>query len=135
MANGVQGLDRFKARLAQLSQAARAEMRKANDKNADEFLAKVAQIVPRSNDADGVELAETLEKVPGETETGVKVQIGGPGAPYPAHLEFGHMGPDGKKVEAVPFWYPAKRVLKKRARGRAARALSKAIKMTSGGGA
>lgn len=133
MVNRVEGLDRLKARLTALSAAARAEMLRAHNANADEFMAKVAQIVPRSNDPDGVELADTLEKVAGQTETGVKVQIGGAPALYPAHLELGHMGPGGKKVDATPFWYPAKRVLKKRHRGRSARALNKAIKMTSGG--
>lgn len=137
MANRVEGLDRLKAKIAKLSQTARDQMTKANSKNADEFLAKVASIVPRSGDAKGGDLGATLVKEPGETETGFKVAIGGPDAPYPAHLEFGHIGPDGQKVEAVPYWYPAKRVLRKRFEGRRNRALKQAVddsKAALGGG-
>lgn len=127
MANRVEGLERLKRRLETLSSAAKEQMAKANERNAREFHDKVAAIVPHTGDAKGGDLSSTLTLEKGETETGFIVAIGGPGAPYPAHVEFGHKGPDGKKVEAVPFWFPAKRVLKKRAQGRRNRALKTAV--------
>ena len=126
MVNKVENLERLKAKIAKLSEAAREKMRAANEKNAQEFKAKVASIVPESGDPKGGVLSQTLTMERGDTDTAYVVAIGGPQAPYPAHLEFGHMGRDGKKVAAVPFWYPAKRVLKKRAEGRRNRSLKQA---------
>lgn len=125
--NRVEGLERLKARIAKLSEAARARMTSANEKNAQEFHDKVAAIVPQTNDKYGGDLKATLTMEKGETETGFLVSIGGKEAPYPLHLEVGHVGPDGKKVPATPFWYPAKRVLKRRAQGRRNRSLKQAV--------
>lgn len=132
MASSVEGLERLKAKIAKLSEAARQQTSDANQKSATEFMNKVAAIVPRSNDPDGIELVNTLKMTEGGSGTGWIVSIGGPGAPYPAHLEFGHIGPGGNKVEAVPFWYPARRVGLKRHKNRAGRALNKAVKITAG---
>ena len=126
----VEGLERLKRRLADLSEAGRAEILKANQRNADEFADTVRKIIPKGNPEDG-NLVDTLEVKPGETETGVLVTIGGPDQPHPLHLEAGHRNPDGSHTPAKPYWNPAKRVLKKRARGRASRALNKAIKDVS----
>jgi hypothetical protein len=127
MANRVERLEFLTKRIAKLSEAAKEQMAKANQKNAQEFHDKVAQIVPHTGDDKGGDLRATLTLEKGETETGFIVAIGGPSAPYPAHLEHGHAGPDGAKVEATPFWYPAKRVLKKRHQSRRSRALKQAV--------
>lgn len=132
MANRVENLERLKAKIAMLSEAAKEQMAKANQKNAQEFHDKVASIVPHTGDDKGGDLKATLEMTNGETETGFIVAIGGPSAPYPAHLEHGHKAPDGTKVEATPFWYPAKRVLKKRHQGRRNRALKQAVDEAKG---
>lgn len=138
MANEVLGLKRLQDRTQRLPELAREQMRRANERNATEFRDKVASIVPHSGDEKGGDLRSTLEMGRADradNETGYFVSIGGPEAPYPMHLEAGHMAPGGKKVEAKPFWNPAKQVLKKRARGRAARALNKVVKdATAGGG-
>lgn len=104
-------------------------MRKANQANADEFAGRVAAIIPRGDPSNG-NLVDTLVVRPGEeSETAVLVSIGGPGHIYPLHLEAGHRSKDGTHVPAKPFWNPAKRVMRKRARSRGARALSKAVKI------
>jgi hypothetical protein len=123
----VEGLERLKRRLADLSEGGRAEILKANQRNAEEFADTVRQIIPKGEPADG-NLVDTLEVKAGETETGVLVTIGGPDQPHPLHLEAGHRNADGSHTPPKPYWNPAKRVLRKRARGRAGRALSKAIK-------
>jgi hypothetical protein len=125
-----EGLERYKRKMALLTEEARAEIRKANNASADEFMAKVRAIIPKGDPANG-NLVDTLEKQDGEG-TGVIVSIGGPDHPYPLHLEAGHKARDGSHVPGKPFWNPTKRVLSKRHRGRAARALNKAIKKMAG---
>lgn len=127
----VQGLARMRKRVLQrYPAAAREEIKKANDRNADEFMGLVKRIIPKGDPRDG-NLVDTLEKRDGE-DTGVLVTIGGPAAPYPLHLEGGHRAPDGTHVPATPYWYPAKRVLLKKTRGRASRAMTKAAKIAAG---
>lgn len=130
--NRTEGLERLQARIAKLSQAARDQMARANERNAQEFHDKVEAIVPHTGDDVGGDLRATLKMEKGETETGYIVSIGGPEAPYPLHLEAGHIGPDGKNVPATPFWYPARRVLRKRAQGRRTRALKQAVQDAKG---
>ena len=115
--------------LERLPAAAREETRRANDKSADEFMATIRRVMPAGDEL-APELISTLEKRPGEV--GVIVSIGGPQAPYPLHLEAGHKAPDGSHVPPKPFWNPSKAVVSKRHRGRARRALSKAVKITAG---
>lgn len=128
MANEVRGLDSLRAKIAKLPEEAKRLMREANEKNANEFKAKVLSIIP----TDEGELAASVEMTSGDTETSFQVAIGGPETPYPLHVEGGHMTKSGTLVPAKPFWNPAKRVTKKRAQSRAARALSKAAKSIAG---
>jgi hypothetical protein len=140
MASRVEGLQRLRQKvLDRFPKAARDVMREANEKSATEFESTVRRIAPKGDDL-APELLETLEKRPGDVEfggLGVLVTIGGPQAPYPLHLEAGHKARDGSHVPPKPFWNPAKRVVSKRHKGRAARALRKAIQIatTGGGGA
>ena len=124
MANGVEGLKRLMDRTQRFPEDAREQMRLANERNAKEFMAKVASIIP----TDEGPLARSLEMKKTDNDTGYEVSVGNDEAPYPLHVEAGHMSANGVKVEAKPFWNPAKRVLKKRAAGRANRALNKVIK-------
>lgn len=134
MANEVLGLKRLQDRTQRLPEAAREQMRRANERNATEFKQKVESIVPHTGDDKGGDLKSTLVMEKSDNDTGYSVSIGGPEAPYPMHLEAGHMAPGGKKVEGKPYWNPAKQVVKKRARGRAARALNKVVKEAAQGG-
>lgn len=132
MASYTEGKERFRRRMIErLPQAARAEIEKANDANAEEFMTGVRRIIPRGDPANG-NLVDTLEKRRG-TGTGVIVSIGGPNQPHPLHLEAGHKARDGSHVPPKPFWNPTKRILRKRMQGRASRALTKAVKIAAGG--
>jgi hypothetical protein len=132
VASKVEGIQAFRQRvLGTLKPEARKLMADANQKNAQEFHDLVAQIVPRG-DPKPPNLADTLVMRPGDqTSTAFLVSIGGPGAPYPLHLEGGHRTKGGAHVPAEPFWNPAKRVLRNRARRRAQRALNAAVKLTA----
>ncbi len=133
MASRTEGLARFRKKmLDRLPDAAKTEIRKANDKNADEFMTGVRRIIPVGDPANG-NLVNTLIKTPGDG-TGVIVSIGGPEQDHPLHLEAGHKNRDGSHTPAKPFWNPTKRVMRKRMQSRASRALSKAVKIATGGG-
>jgi hypothetical protein len=123
----VAGLAALEAKIARIPGSIRDAAKDANDQNALDFMRQVHAIIPRDDKA-GEHLADTLVKEAGKTSTAVRVAIGGPEAPYPAHLEFGHRGPDGKHVPAKPFWFTTLRVMRRRFRDRASRAASKAIK-------
>jgi hypothetical protein len=117
-------IPRFKEKvLKRLPQGVKDAVRAANEKNADEFMAKVRQIVP----TDTGHLASTLSKQAGKTETAVAVGIGDAEEPA-GPIEWGHKARDGSHVAGRPFFYPARRVGFKRWKGRTARAASKAIK-------
>lgn len=119
--------------LETLPKATKDKMREANEKNATEFRDLVARTVPHGH-PESPNLGQTLTMGPAtRSEIGVAVSIGGPEAPYPLHLEAGHRTKQGKHVPGKPFWNPAKQVLKKRAKGRAARALTAAVKITAAG--
>lgn len=134
MANRVEGLDSLRERvLRRLPASAKAKVKAANDKNADEFMGLVRRAIPPGEDEDGAHLVDTLVKDE-VSETGVSVSIGGPQAPYPLHLEGGHRARDGSHVPAKPGWNPAKRVIRKRAKGRSARAMNAAVKQIAAGG-
>jgi hypothetical protein len=135
MASRVEGLDRTRDRvLRRLPAAAREKVKAANDKNADEFMGLVRRAIP-AVEVEGreIHLIDTLVKEE-VSETGFSVSIGGPQAPYPLHLEGGHRAADGSHVPAKPGWNPAKRVIRKRAKGRSARAMNAALKQISAEG-
>jgi hypothetical protein len=104
-----------------------ARLLAANLKNASEFTALVRSAVPQDPKSRGGHLAATIAQT-SVGRVGVQVSIGDSTHPYPAHLEFGHRSRGGEHVPAKSFWYPAKRVLKKRAHTRILRAQRAAIK-------
>lgn len=130
-----EGLTEFRQKvLSRLPQAAKDQMAKANEKSADEFVALIERIIPRGED-EGGHLADTLvkEAIPGGV--GFKVSLGDAAHPYPLHLEGGHLAPDGSHVPPVPFWNAARHQVAKRHKGRASRAIGKAVKIVFGEGA
>lgn len=136
MATRTENLQRWRQKVLQRFPAsARATMRDANEKSADEFMALVRKIMPPGDDL-APELISTLQKRPGDAAfggLGVIVSIGGPEAPYPLHLEAGHKAADGSHVPPKPFWNPARRVVNRKHKGRTQRAQRKAIKSITGG--
>lgn len=125
-------VERRAASLARLTESGRAKMKGANEASAREFAALVERIVPKGapGENDAARLVDTLEVRPvgGDEGVAVEVTIGGPAAPYPLHLEAGHRAANGEHVPGKPYWNPARRVLRKKLRARAARALNAAVK-------
>ena len=99
----------------------------ANQRSANEFVGLVRLAVPQDPNARHGHLIDTIQQTD-VGQFGVQVSIGSDAEPYPAHLEFGHRARDGTHVEAKPFWYPAKRIIAKRARTRMLAAQRAAIK-------
>jgi hypothetical protein len=117
------GLARWRTKVLQRFPAAVHEnIKAANQQNATEFKDQVLAGI-----AHGDGTLEATVKLEPVGEVGFKVSVGGPEAPYPLHLDAGHMTPAGVHVPAKPFWYVARRLLRKRFRARAARARTKAI--------
>lgn len=128
----IEGIARWKEKiLKRLPAALRDQIKAANTKNADEFIKLVATNIPRGDPEDG-NLVDTLHKGDAtgnrRSETGVVVTIGGPDQPHPVHLEAGHRNKDGTHVPGKPYWWPARRVLRKRAKSRVARAANAAVR-------
>ncbi len=117
------GLGWLLSKIDRIPAEVQTAIREANEQNALEFMNGVLRIIPREEG----KLAGTLVKEPGKTPLAVRVAIGGPGAPYPAHLEFGHRDGAGH-VPAKPFWFTTLRLNRKRFRAKTARAASAAIK-------
>jgi hypothetical protein len=124
--------ERFRRRVLDLmGPDAEAILLKANTISAKEFAATVRQTVP-IGDPDRGHLVSTL-KSQVISSTGVSVSIGGEGFPYPAHLELGHRARDGTHVPGKAFWFPSKRVTKKRASARIRRAQRQIVKAATSG--
>lgn len=115
MARGAktEGLDRLKAKVARLPAAAKARMADLNFDSARR-MSNTARILLTRGDPERGHLEDTLRVEKGQTETGYLTKVGGPGHPYPLHLEAGHKASDGSHVSPQPFWYPAKRLQLKR---------------------
>jgi hypothetical protein len=123
----VEGLERLKKKMLALAGPQNeAVMRAANQKNADEFEALVRSIIPRGDPEDG-NLVTTLHQThPSPLATAVG--IGSDALPYVYHLETGYTAKDGTHVPGKPFWFPARRVVRKRAHSRIVRAERAVIK-------
>lgn len=121
MATRIEGLEAHNRALkSKLRQILMPLQREANRKSAEAMAKRLRQILRRDKDAP--HLADTV-KVEPVGETGWQVSVGDPvTAPYPLHLEAGHMGPDGRPVPGVPAYNPAQRIERKahKARSRAA---------------
>ena len=112
----------------------KATLQKANAANAKEFAALVRLAVPQDPNSPRHLVDTIVQEEVGET--GASVSIGNADVPYPLHLETGHRMPDGAHVPGKPYWFPAKRVVKKRAHARTLRSYRAAIKsgLSNGGG-
>lgn len=121
----VTGLDKWKAKVAAIPDAAKAEIDKAINTNADKFMARVHQVIPK----DTGDLESTIKK----QQTGelyVTVTVGDAAHPYVAPLEFGHMD-HGVHVPPRAFFFPTKRAMRRSFKARLSRAIKKAINALS----
>lgn len=135
MASKMQGLEALTRKLAAIPKATRSEIRKVLEQSADEMVSLAKGLVPKDT---GV-LASTIEKGPGRHDLSVQVRAGGEATTVPARdgqgeydysrgIEFGN-----SNTPESPFFWNSYRAVKKRAKGRASRAVRKAAKSATGG--
>lgn len=122
----VTGVEEMKKRIAALTDEVRAELQAANEKSAEALVERIKRTIPEGPPENG-HLRDTVRSEPGRHELSISVKEGDPEHPYAAPLEFGHMT-HGKHVPAQPHFFPSVKVEAKKHRGRASRAVNKAIK-------
>lgn len=131
----IQNRERLRQKIAALPGAIRTELMKAVLASGREINALQRQFVPRE---DG-ELAATIDMIVNEAELKVTLVAGGEFTTkavqhgrdgeydYAFAQEFGT-----REMAAKPFFYPAYRLGKKRAKARISRAITKAAKQVAG---
>jgi hypothetical protein len=144
------GLDSWTRKVLALPDVVAKAAAKANNDNALDFMQQAAARIPKSSSDDhegarAEHLINSLQKTSGggpgwsgdgqrQTGLAVTVSIGGPEAPYPMHLEGGHMAKNGKHVPGKPFWFPTIRVNKRKWKARRSSTVRAAIKSLIGAG-
>lgn len=127
----VKGLEAMRRTIAAMSKEIQKELLATNEKSADELVALLQRNIPVGDPEHG-HLRDTIRKEPGRTELSVRVSEGDEEKLiYAGPLEFGHRDRSGKHVNPQPHFVPATTVVKKRHRGRASRAIKKAIDKTT----
>jgi HK97 gp10 family phage protein len=151
----VQGLDRLKKKLQRFPAVVEQEIRAAMEQSANEIVNMAKSLVP----VDGGDLRDSIGWTWGDAPEGAmvlgKVRRGGSGnlvitvyagggdAFHARWVEFGtaphtnggrFAGSDNPGTSAQPFFYPAFRATRKRAKGRVTRAVNKAAKRVAAGG-
>lgn len=129
---GVKGADTVQEMFASVPDAIVEQLKPALEDSAGIMVDLVKSIAPVSDlSPDPGSLRDSVRSEPGSHDLAVVVIEDGAdenGKAIAAHVEQGHKAKDGTKVEAVPHFWPAYRVTKKRMRGKASRALTKAVK-------
>lgn len=140
-ANKFEGLDRLKRKLAAMPEAVKTRARAALEKNATEITDMQKRLAPFKSGALRNSINWVYGSPPksalssGDTESagfisGIRVSVfaGDDAAFYARWVEFGTQ----QGVPAQPFFYPAYRALKKRAKARLARAVRDGVKAAAG---
>lgn len=139
MSRRVQGLDSLNRKLTQaIPQRAKEVTRQAMEKSAEEIVKMMKQLVPKGETG---RLAESIGWTYGDApegtmaimsgdagDGGIKITIyaGGGEAYYARFVEFGT-----QNMSAQPFFYPAYRMNRRRAKNRIRRAIRKGVKEAS----
>lgn len=157
MATRIQGLDSLKRKLKAFPTAVEGEIRKAMEQSANEIVALAKSLAPVDSGDLQMSISWTWGEAPkgaivlgrvksGATATGnmkITVFAGGGDAYYARMIEFGtapHLnggrfaGSKHPGSAAQPFFYPAYRAVRKRAKSRVTRAVNKAAKRIAAGG-
>lgn len=157
MGTKVVGLERLNRKLRALPKAVEEEISKAMEQSANEIVAFAKSLAPVDDGdlqmsigwtwGDAPKGAMVLGKVRssgrGAGNLQITVYAGGGDAFYARFVEFGtapHInggrfaGSDNPGTSAQPFFYPAYRATRKRAKGRITRAVNKAAKRVAAGG-
>lgn len=152
----IQNRDRLLKKLAAIQGAPRTAIKAALDKSAAEIVAMQKSLVPRKTGAlansigysfggftaDNANVRGVSGGAGGDPDLTVIIHAGDAKAFYAAWVEFGTAPhPSGGKFEgtenpgtpAQPYFYPAYRALKKRAKSRISRATKQAIKAQTNG--
>ena len=150
----IRNLDRLKAKLAAMSGAAKDEIRAALRESANEIVQQQRRLVPVDQgalrdsidwdwgDQKKIAYSQTLGTAHGGHELSVRISAGNTFVRYAHLVEFGaapHVaggkfkGAKHPGAPAQPFFYPAYRLGKRRAKGRIQRAANKAAKRVAAG--
>ena len=153
----VQGLDRLGKKLKRLPELAREEIAKAMEQSANEIVDMAKSLAPRdSGDLEAsigwtwgdapkgsMVIGSVRRKGAGVGNLVITIYAGGGDAYYARFVEFGtspftnggkFSGSTNPGISAQPFFYPAYRATRKRAKGRVTRAINKSAKRAAAGG-
>ena len=153
----IQGLDRLRKKLKRLPELAREEIAKAMEQSANEIVALMKSLAPVETgdlqisiswtwgDAPkgSLALGTVRQKGAGTGNMVITIFAGGGEAYYARFIEFGtspftnggrFAGSANPGVKAQPFFYPAYRANRKRAKSRITRAINKSAKRAAAGG-
>lgn len=128
MASSINGLSQLERKLRAIPRATRVEIRGVLEKSAAEMVTLAKALAPTD---DGT-LTASIRQEPGRNDLAVVVRAGGDattrnGYDYALAVEHGTANmPDQQ------FFWPAYRAIKKRAKGRATRAIRKAARTAAG---
>lgn len=150
MATTVEGLDKWKARLAAIA-GGHAKISEALWTGAGEFVDQAKRFVPveegdlrdsierhwtGQGDQKGAQSADSASRQATKGAVQLSVTITAGGTPKAAHAGWVENGTSASEshvaTPAQPFFWPAWRLIRKRVRSRVARALSAAVKQGAG---
>lgn len=155
MATRILGLDRLKKKLRRFPEAVEAEIKAALEQSANEIVALAKSLAPSDSGTlrnsiawtygDAPQGAIVLGKVRASNSGNLRITVyaGGPDAYYARFIEWGtapHLnggrfaGSQNPGTAAQPFFFPAFRANRKRAKSRITRAVNKAAKKVAAGG-
>lgn len=130
MASSIKGLAALNKKLNAIPKATRVEVRRVLDKSADEMVALARGLVA----VDEGDLLNTIEKADGKHEMAVVVRAGGAATTVNGYDHSIAVEHGTTHSAEQPFFWPSYRAIKKRAKGRATRAIRKAVRAVIGGG-
>src|SRR5690606_23454702 len=119
LARRVQGLDRLRRKLAKMPREAKAEIRRALTRSAEEMASTARILAPVDTGA----LKASIETAQGRHELEVVVRAGGGAAGLAHSVAYGY-----RSAAPRPCFWPAYRSLRKRLRGRINRAIRSAAR-------
>lgn len=130
MASSIKGLRELNRKLAAIPKATRVEVRKVLEKSATEMVLLAKGLAP----TDEGDLVNSIRQEPGKNELAVVVRAGGEattenGYDHAFAVEHGTVN-----MPEQPFFWNSYRAIKKRAKGRATRAIRKAAREAVAGG-
>lgn len=140
------GLSRFQRRMKAIPLAVREAVKPALVSSAEDVARTMKQLAePHRDSGDLIDsitvtppgLPTPPYSQPGGSqiapENAALITVGNENVRYPHLVEYGHSsGLHGTTVPAHPFFWPAVRLMRKRATGKIKRAISKAIRQTGG---